>query len=287
MMSTVARSGLRFARPSHVRAFAAPTPWGTDHWRHDKKAFINWCTDAVGSETNQAKREFYGFVSVAFGDVDTDKDGKINVEQFDRLMEKVAAIPRRYGLAPLSTDDYATRLAQHKVLFDAIDTKEGSKRGFIAMDQFVAWAFDHVVGKVATIPSTDVNPEHVEDYSEKQYLEFIEVAVNNPGSHEHASFYNFILSCFVEADTDCHGRITFDQFDGVLCRAAMVPRYFGLAPAEGDAAMRKKMFEAMEVTRDGKGTGYVTFRKFWEWTTEHVAMKIELQKAGKGWRENH
>merc|ERR1711862_403379 len=101
-----------------------------------------------------------------------------NVEQFDRLMEKVAALPRRYGLAPLSTDDYTTRLVKHKAIFDAIDTKEGSRRGYVAMDQFVAWAFDHVAGKVATVSAKDVNPEHVQDYTEKQYLDFIEVAVN-------------------------------------------------------------------------------------------------------------
>ena len=39
-------------------------------------------------------------------------------------------------------------------------------------------------------------------------------------SYAHASFYNFILNCFDEADVQCQGRITFDQFDELLSRAA-------------------------------------------------------------------
>ena len=53
---------------------------------------------------------------LSFGDVDTNKDGFINVEEFDRLLEAVAAIPRRYGLAPLSTGDAMLRMARHKVM---------------------------------------------------------------------------------------------------------------------------------------------------------------------------
>merc|ERR1711894_207552 len=76
-----------------------------------------------------------------------------------------------------------------------------------------------------------------------------ERAVNNPGSYEHASFYNFILNCFVEADEQCEGRITYDQFDKLLTRAAVVPRHFGLAPPESSTEARKKMFDQLELVR--------------------------------------
>jgi len=288
MLASAVRASLRPAVRPSVRAFAAaPSPWGTDHWRHDKKAFIEWCKGASAAGVSKEKREFYGFCALAFGDVDTDKDGFINLEQFDRLLEKVAAVPRRYGLAPLSTEDYVARLVRHKDIFDAVDTKDGPARNVIGLDQFTEWAFEHVAVKVGQIPAKDVGLYHVEDYTEAEYIGFVERAVNNPGSYEHASFYNFILNCFVEADVECKGRITYDQFHALLSRAATVPRQFGLAPDDVDEAVRKQMFAAMELKRGGKPTGYVTARKFWEWTVDHTAKKIELQKAGKGWRENH
>jgi len=273
------------ARPA-VRTFSA-SPWGTDHWRHDKQAFKAWAKEASEPGSSKAKRELYGFLALSFGDVDTDKDGLINAEQFDQLLAEVAALPRRYGLAPLDVGDAVSRAVNHKILFDSLDTKNGPARGVLGLDQFIEWAYDHVVTHVPKVPAKDVGLYHVEDYSEEEYIGFVEKAVNNPGSYEHASFYNFILNCFVEADEQCQGRITYDQFDKLLSRAATVPRHFGLAPPESSTESRKKMFDELELQRGGKGTGYVTARTFWEWTVVHVRGMIELQKAGKGWRENH
>jgi len=273
------------ARPA-VRTFSA-SPWGTDHWRHDKQAFKAWAKEASEPGSSKAKRELYGFLALSFGDVDTDKDGLINAEQFDQLLAEVAALPRRYGLAPLDVGDAVSRAVNHKILFDSLDTKNGPARGVLGLDQFIEWAYDHVVTHVPKVPAKDVGLYHVEDYSEEEYIGFVEKAVNNPGSYEHASFYNFILNCFVEADEQCQGRITYDQFDKLLSRAATVPRHFGLAPPESSTEARKKMFDELELQRGGKGTGYVTARTFWEWTVVHVKGMIELQKAGKGWRENH
>jgi len=261
------------------------SPWGEDHWRHDKLAFVQWAKKAM--EDTKERREFYGFLSLAFGDVDTDKDGFITPRQFDRFLEKVAAVPRRYGLAPLSTVNYEDRLAMHTAMFNAIDTAGGPARGKLALDQVVAWSFEHVAGKISQVPEHDVGLYHPENYTEETYIAFVEKAVNNPGSYEHASFYNFILNCFVEADTESKGRITYDQFHKLLTRAAVVPRTFGLAPDTVDEETRKAMFASMELSRGGKKLGFVTHRVFWEWTVKHVAKKIELQKAGKGWRENH
>merc|ERR1712110_1334185 len=107
-------------------------------------------------------------------------------------------------------------------------------------DQVLRWTLDHVAGKIGHIPEGDVGLYHVENYSEAEYIGFIERAVNNPGSYEHSSFYNFILNCFVEADTKCEGRITYDQFDALLTRGAVVPRHFGLAPDNVDESVRKE-----------------------------------------------
>merc|ERR1712157_215791 len=183
--------------------------------------------------------------------------------------------------APQSTMDYDERLKQHKALFDSIDARDGPARGVIAMDQFLEWAFERVLGKIGSIPEKDVALLHVENYTQKEYLDFIEIAVNDKTSYNRSSFYNFMLNIFVEADESCSGRVNRAQFDALLCRAAQVPRHFGLAPPDVDKAARDKMFDSMELRRGGQRTGFVTFRKFYEWSIDHIAEKIRLHKAGK------
>jgi hypothetical protein len=280
MLTIASRSRLAAIVPRAARPFAA-SPWGADHWRHDKHEFITWVRRAAKEEKSRERREFYAFCSISFGDVDTDKDGFINHRQFDRLLETVAATPRRFGLAPQSTLNYDDRLAQHKALFDQLDTAGGPARGKIGMDQFVDWATDHLLERLDKIPEKDVSLLHPENYTEKEYLDFIEIAVKDKTSYNRSSFYNFMLNIFVEADESCSGRVNRAQFDALLSRAAEIPRHFGLAPPEVDKATRDKMFDSIELRRGDERTGYVTFRKFYEWSIDHIALKIRLHKAGK------
>jgi hypothetical protein len=220
------RSSVRCAR-------AAASPWGAEAWRHDKTAFAQWCTDASKNPNSKAKRELYGFLTMAFGDVDVDKDGKINAQEFDFLCEKVASMPRRFGLAPSWQAEYGgsveKRTAARKAMFDAIDAKAGTSRGWIGCAQFVDWAFTHVAGKAGTIGATEVDLYHVQNYSEGDLLKTLEVACSDKNSREYAGLYEFLLTLFVEVDEGCKGEISFNEFNGLIERAALVPRTFGLA----------------------------------------------------------
>ena len=69
-----------------------------------------------------------------------------------------------------------------------------------------------------------------------------ERAVNNPGSYEHASFDNFFLNCLGEANEQCEGRSTYDQWGKFFSRATIVPRHFGLATQEFSTEACKKMW---------------------------------------------
>merc|ERR1711909_251228 len=137
------------------------------------------------------------------------------------------------------------RQMAHKKLFDQFDTRAGPARGVLGLDQFVEWAFDHVISKIGKVPAKDVGLYQVQDYSEEEYIGF------------------------VERDEQCEGRITYDQFDKLLTRAAVVPRHFGLAPPESSTEARKKMFDQLELVRGDKKSGFVTARTFWEWTVVH------------------
>lgn len=283
MIARAAKSVVQ--RPLLVRACAA-SPWGGETWRYDKNAFKQWCKDSTAPGHSKAKREMYGFLGIAFGDVDANKDGFIDHKEFDILCEKVAALPRRFGLAPSWEKEYGgdaeKRRAARKAMFDALDTRNGPARHVIGLKQFTRWANDHIVQKVATIDTkTKVDFYHIEEYDETTFLNYLDHALNNPDSGAFASFYEFLLSIFIEADMDCKGTITREQLDTLLDKAAKVPRVFGLAPPSGTTEHRDKIFESMDSNKEG----YVTFRKFLAWTVDHTKLKIKMQKAGQGYKK--
>merc|ERR1712151_701285 len=75
--------------------------------------------------------------------------------------------------------------------------RQGPARNWIGLEQFVRWAFDHVVTKAASIDaSAVVDLYHVEQYGETQVLAFLDKAVNDVTSAEHASLYEFLLAVF-------------------------------------------------------------------------------------------
>jgi len=269
----------------HARAFSDHSPWGADQWRQDKNKFKIWCTSAMIPGT-KAEREMYGFLAVAFGDVDANKDGLIDADEFDLLCEKVAALPRRFGMAPSwekeFNGDMNARKEARKAMFVALDIRNGPARGTIGLKQFVRWARAHVARKVSTLQvKSKVDFANIEYYDEDEFLSYLEYAVNNPTSGAYASLYEFLLKIFVECDKSRTGTINREEFDVLLNRAAMVPRQFGLAPETTSPELRTKIFKMM----DDNQSGGITFRKFLAWTVAHSKMKIEMQRAGRGFKK--
>jgi hypothetical protein len=279
MLSIASRSAISRASFPAVRAASTHAALG-DAWRYDKGAFKEWITNASQGKEEE-KRQLYGYLALSFGDVDVDKDGWINAEEFDLLLEKVASLPRRFGLAPSAQTEYGgskeKRKAARKAMFDAIDGAGDFKpRGKIAMGQFINWTNDHVVGKVASMEGETgrVAFRHVENFTKEEYVSYVDQAVNNPDSIASTTLYNYLLTLFVEADQECKGRISFEQFDHLVDIAAASPRHFGLAPQTRDAAARKEMFDAMDSTK----TGFVTFRKFLRFVRVHAKAKVAEYK---------
>jgi len=278
--------GHRGVAPRVVRGFAA-SPWGGDTWRHDKHAFKAWTQSAMQDSSSKEGRELYGFLALSFGDADADKDGWINKEEFDGLLEKVASLPRRYGMAPSWQaqfgNDVNERIEARNRIFDSIDGSGGfTPRGKLAMGQFITWCHGHIFQKVQTIDDAKVDFANLSDYTEDQFINYLELAVTDPTSGASTSLYNFLLTIFTEADVKCKGTVNFSEFDRLATLAAAVPRHFGLAPSGSDEATRKAMFDAMDHTNSGT----VTFRKFLRFVRLHAKAKIEDHKAGKGFKSS-
>jgi Ca2+-binding EF-hand superfamily protein len=280
MLGTVAMRTLNRTAFPAARGVSTASNFG-EAWRYDKGAFKTWATKA-STEDGVEKKQLYAHLALSFGDVDNDKDGWINPDEFDLLLEKVAALPRRFGLAPSWQVEYggdvAKRTAARKAMFDAIDGADGFKpRGKIAMGQFLKWSTAHIFSKVGTIQGETgrVAFRHVEDFTKDEYVSYVDEAVNKPDSIASTTLYNYLLTLFVEADIECKGKISYEQFDGLVEIAAASPRHFGLAPAGRDAAARRAMFDAMDYNK----SGHVTFRKFLRFVREHAREKVADYKA--------
>jgi len=261
------------------RAASTASVWGGDTWRYDKGAFREWVKNSTVKGSAE-ERQMYAFLGASFGDCDVDKDGLINKEEFDILLEVVAALPRRYGFAPSWVAEYGTkekRTSSREAMFNSIDGSDGFKpRGKIAMGQFITWAKTHIAGQAPKITDSDgdVALRHVGNYTVDQYLAFLDKAVNEPTSFQAAGFYNYLLTSFVEADEKCQGKINFEDFNKLIDVAAKTPRFFKLAPDSQDDAARKAMFAAM----DSSSSGFITFRKFLGFVREHVSAKLKAHK---------
>ncbi len=70
-----------------------------------KEDFIAFIKRAVIKDTPEY-RQLYFFLLKAFRAGDVDKDGKVGLDDFDRMIEMAAEAPRRFGLAPRSSDLY-------------------------------------------------------------------------------------------------------------------------------------------------------------------------------------
>ena len=88
--------GARYAR-------TVASPCVAEGWRHNKTNVAHWVEEASTQPNSKAKREFYGYLQMSCGDVDVDKDSKINPQEFDNLCEKLAAMPVLPHLGSLST----------------------------------------------------------------------------------------------------------------------------------------------------------------------------------------
>ena len=105
---------------------------------------------------NREKPDFFGFCARAVGNADIDKDGFINWDESNRLLLIVAAVSRRYGLAPVSTVSTQERQMVHKKLCDQLDTKASPARGVLGLDQVIDWASYRVISKIGKVPAKDV-----------------------------------------------------------------------------------------------------------------------------------
>mmetsp|Transcript_51735 Transcript_51735/g.147475 ORF Transcript_51735/g.147475 Transcript_51735/m.147475 type:complete len:547 (+) Transcript_51735:118-1758(+) len=257
-------------------------PAGACPWATESVAFKRWVTDAV-TQNGAERAELYAFLTECFKDADSDRDGFVNAEEFDFLVEKAAALPRRFGLAPswkALYGDVATRQSSRAKLFHMVDAE---RRNLVGIDNWIQYAFWHIAEKVQTMPMRTMDFENLQATGKSGFLQFLRTAVSNRTSVEYQELYQFLFKNFVLADTDQKGSVTFEQFDHLVELSANAPRSLDLAPptekmfkSNGERrAARKKLFDSMDADKGGA----ISFDEYLKYTITHIAEKVSSKAA--------
>lgn len=241
-----------------------------------KEEFIVFIRQAINDKKSEAFVELYQFLVTCFIRADRYMEGKVNVANFDSMIEEAAALPRLHGFAPPTETLYANAAARKTARAEMFNKMNTAKSGYITLEEWIEFAIKHITSKIAGLPK-DFLGGSSSDVTKEEFVAFIKKAVNK-GTPEYRELYFFLLKCFVDADQDRDGGVLPEEFDAMIEVAADAPRRFGLAPStkemfKDDAARlaaRKGYFRKMDINNDGT----ISFDEWLNYAFEHIVGKV-------------
>merc|ERR1719393_685327 len=144
----------------------------------DKAEFLRFSVALTKSRESAEFKEFYRFLAQCFEESDQDRDGKVNLQEFDQMVEKAGAFPRAHGLAPLTGDIFPTAAARvqgRRRHFEAMAAGQGS----VSFEQWLEFTYTHVCAKVrglgeAAVPQPRMKPSSM---SRSEFVAFCQFHV--------------------------------------------------------------------------------------------------------------
>ncbi len=114
--------------------------------------------------------------------------------------------------------------------------------------------------------------------TKQEFVRFIKQAMSNNQSDAFIELYQFLVSCFVRADTDLDGKVLLNDFDSMITEAATLPRRYGFAPKEADMypddtirkTARAQMFKQVDQNKDGA----ITLEEWVSFSVKHIMSKV-------------
>jgi len=241
-----------------------------------REEFIVFVRQAMHDHKSPSYVQLYQFLVQCFVRADTSLEGKVNVENFDRMIEEAAELPRRYGYAPRTEDLYPSegmRKAGRAKMFLEMDTDSS---GYITLDKWIHFAHNHIMGKITALPK-DYLGGTTKEVTKGEFINFMKKAVDT-SSLEFRELYFFLLKTFMVGDLNKSGEVDVKGFDSMIESAADAPRRFGLAPKTSDMfksdaarlAKRKEYFAKMDVNRNGN----ISFDEWLNYAFKHIVGKV-------------
>jgi len=243
----------------------------------DRDELVAFLRKACASKRSAEYRSLYRFLVKVFRSADRDYDGLVGPEDFDIMVEIAGAIPRRFGLAPTSSEMFsspAERVTRRNEMFKQIN-KDG--KGMISFNEFLDYTYNHICRMMGT---SEMQASNTRIDKKAHFKDFVLAASRTRRSPEYKKLYDLLLSTFVEADKDNDGKVNLQEFDGMIDIAASYPRQFGFAPPTSKLykstaermEVRGKMFQVM----DKDGDGNISFEEWLNFSYSHICEKAKL-----------
>mmetsp|Transcript_26835 Transcript_26835/g.73795 ORF Transcript_26835/g.73795 Transcript_26835/m.73795 type:complete len:612 (-) Transcript_26835:174-2009(-) len=248
----------------------------------DRGSFVRFIKNAAADDQSPEFKELRQFLIRCFVDCDTDFDGLIGPADFDKLVERAGALPRKWGFAPTTQEMFANdapKLAFRKKTFKEVDT---AGLGSFAIDQWLDWSLKHIRVKAQLL--SYANADTKRSTSAEGFREFIIAAARSRHCPEYKELYHFLQDCFNAADDDHSGLVDAWEFDKMIELAADAPRKFGFAPPSNETyrsdaeriAARKAMFQQILAKNQRGLTEKISFNAWLEWSYAHICAKAKV-----------
>jgi Ca2+-binding EF-hand superfamily protein len=260
-------------------------------WQSDKTAFKQFCKTAIEVPTSKERKELYGLLAECFLDADADRDGLVSADEFDFLVERAAALPRRFGLAPSWVEHYGTLEARQQARNEMFRQMDADQSGKIGLEEWVQFTLSHISEKVEGLKQKPaaVDFAHLAGVGADDFVNYCERAVSDAASEEYKSLYEHLFKVFVESDVEEAGNVHWANFDRLIDAAAKAPRDCGLAPTTAAAYPTQQHKEAARAAEwnaiDTDQNGSITFDEFLRWAVTHIAAKVEDYRAGRRYQK--
>jgi len=225
--------------------------------------------------------ELRGFLTRCFVDCDTDFDGLIGMNDFDKLVERAGALPRKWGFAPTTQEMFATeesKKAFRSKIFKEIDS---AGVGTFALDEWLNWCLKHIRTKAQYINYSTAETKM--NTNKEEFIEFVVACAKSRHCPEYKELYHFLQDCFMKADKDTTGFITAKKFDEMIELAGAAPRKFGLAPPTNETypseaarlEARTTMFNEIVAKNTRSMSDQISFNAWLLWAYAHICKKAQ------------
>jgi len=197
--------------------------------KHD---FVQFTKEATLNPGSAEGKEMHDYLMKCFFDADTDYDGLVSYQGFNKMIGEAAAVPRRFGFAPHTREMYSS-----KEQFETERTKmyqdlcKGEAR--LSLEQWLGWAKPHILSKAKDLV---VHDEARWDRSKEDCISFFKEVAKQGSDHNKKTsqstqlkeFYVLCQQQFVAADEHQRGVLGKEEFEKLLAKAAAVTKKFGL-----------------------------------------------------------
>jgi len=196
------------------------------------------------SKSDDSYIELYNMLLRCFIHADVDMDGRIGAEEFPRMIEEAAQLPRKFGYQWWGEDKYELeedRIKNHEQMFHMIDENND---GAVSFDEWLAFSLQQYQTRSSELPLS------LDQLDQDNFVSECRLS-KEPGSESHRRVYWFHWQCFQAADLDRDGMVSSEEFDTMVNRATAAQRRLGLPLPLSTECEKEAAFKQVDENDDG------------------------------------